>query len=379
MILDGILDHRIGLKALRYAALLKGFARYKNPYRRKAWKHRVEFYDRAWKEAATEVGATWRRLGPSTIEILLGEFRTFVNDNSSAIDDPVTLDLLSDKGATYQLLAEAGVPIPRHAQFSLCQMAPAKKLLDEVRRGAASAACVVKPIRGTGGGRGITSGIQTRGHMARASALAAAYCEDLLVEEQIAGDNYRLLYLDGKLIDAFVRKAPTVVGDGSSNIASLVRKANAERLAAKAAKSQVLLTIDMDMRRTLARAGLSLSSRPAIGEVVVLKTVVNENCGDDNITATRLLCPEIIETGARSVQATGIRLGGVDVITRDPALPLEKTGGVIIEVNAPPNFYYHYHKRDGAFPVAVHVLRALMQNSREKGQSNRVVATDFRN
>ena len=33
---------------------------------------------------------------------------------------------------------------------------------------------------------------------------------------------------------------------------------------------------------------------------------------------------------------------------------------VAVKVNAPPNFYYHYHKKDGVFPVAVHVLRRLL-------------------
>ena len=50
----------------------------------------------------------------------------------------------------------------------------------------------------------------------------------------------------------------------------------------------------------------------------------------------------------------------MDIITPDPSAPLEEEGGVVLEVNAPPNFYYHYHKKDGAFPVAVHVLRRLL-------------------
>jgi hypothetical protein len=50
----------------------------------------------------------------------------------------------------------------------------------------------------------------------------------------------------------------------------------------------------------------------------------------------------------------------VDIITTDPSLPLADTGGVILEVNAPPNFYYHYQKPDGPFPVAHHVLNRLL-------------------
>lgn len=223
-------------------------------------------------------------------------------------------------------------------------------------------------MRGTGGGRGITAGIKTLAHLAKAAAAASIYCDDLLIKEQVAGDNYRLLYLDGELIDAFVRRPPTVMGDGRSTLARLVADANVDRLRHKAGRSQVLLTVDLDMRRTLAGQGFSMDSMPGAGQSVVLKTVVNENCGDDNSTATHLLCPSIVADGARTARALGVRLGGVDMICTDPAMPLAESGGVILEVNAPPNFYYHYHKKDGAFPVAVHVLKRLLSDWQQRSE-----------
>lgn len=353
-----VLTHPLSLKALHYSAMARGFLRYRNPYRRSAWKHRVAFYDRAWKEAADELGATWRPLGNGILQITRDGAQTLVRDNASAVDDPVTLDLLSDKAATYRLLQEHDLAVPRYAEFSLKAFDKGAAFVRESPGG-----CVVKPVRGTGGGRGITSGVQKVSHLAQAAAVASIYCDDLLIEEQVEGDNYRLLYFDGELIDAFVRRAPTVVGDGRSTIAALVRQANARRVESKAAISQVLLTIDLDMRRTLARQARSLKTIPAAGEVVTLKTVVNENRGDDNVTAMGALCPSIVEAGAAAARATGIRLGGVDMILKNPTLPLREQGGVILEVNAPPNFYYHYHKRDGCFPVAVHVLGRLLEEA----------------
>jgi hypothetical protein len=58
---------------------------------------------------------------------------------------------------------------------------------------------------------------------------------------------------------------------------------------------------------------------------------------------------------------SGLRLAGVDVLTADPGVPLRQSGGVVLEVNSPPGYFWHYHKRDGACPVALHVLRALLQ------------------
>jgi D-alanine-D-alanine ligase-like ATP-grasp enzyme len=229
----------------------------------------------------------------------------------------------------------------------------------------------VKPAGGTGGGRGVTTGIQTVSHLARASAAAAVYADELLIEEQIAGDNYRLLYLDGKMIDSFIRRLPRVVADGKSSVAALVQQVNEERLRNKSGVSQVLLSVDLDMRRTLAGQGLSLRSVPEKGRVVTLKTVVNENSGADNTTATDMLCRSIVEDGERAVRALCVRFAGIDIVTTDPSVPLAQSGGVILEVNGTPNLYYHYKKDDGSFPVAVHLLRRLLPETPETPPATR--------
>jgi cyanophycin synthetase len=208
--------------------------------------------------------------------------------------------------------------------------------------------------------------------LARAAAAAAAYGNELLIEEQVQGDNYRLLYLDGQLIDAFVRRPPSVVGDGRSTVAALVRRVNEQRLGERDGLSQVLIPVDFDMHRTLARQGLSLRSVPEEGRRVAVKTVVNDNGATDNSTVMDLLDRTIIEAGQRAVQSLRVRFAGIDVITANPAVSLADSGGVILEVNSPPGLYYHYHKRDGAFPAAFYVLkRLLVDDTADRGAAYR--------
>lgn len=356
---DDVWTNRLVLRGLYAVAMGKAFLRFRNPRRRAAGRHQDAFYERTWREAAEQLGATWTLLAPSIGEIDRGGVRTRVIGNVSAIDDPVTLDVLHDKPLTHRILTAEGLAVPRHARFSLGDMAPAVEFL-RATCAAGGGDCVVKPAGGTGGGRGVTTGVRTRSHLARAAAAAAVYGDDLMIEQQIAGDNYRLLYLDGELIDAFVRRLPAVVGDGQSSVARLIHEANEERLRHGAGLSQVLLTVDLDVRRTLAKQGLSLRSVPAAGRSVTLKTVVNENCGADNSTATGVLCRSIVEDGARAVRTLRARFAGIDIVTPDPTVPLAESGGVILEVNGTPNLYYHYNKRDGSFPAAVHLLRRVL-------------------
>jgi cyanophycin synthetase len=320
-----------------------------------ALEHRAAFYESAWRDAAEWLGARVEHLGDDILELTRGDARVRVAKNHSPLDDHVTLTVAGSKPVVYRLLADRSIAVPRHLEFTLTTITDAVKF-----RRTIGGACVVKPARDTGAGQGVTTGVTDAARLAHAAAHAATYGEGLIIEEQIAGDNYRLLYLDGELIDAVVRRPPQVVGDGRSTVAQLVREANRRRLASGANTAQVVISMDLDMRHTLRRQGLTTSSTPAAGRRVKLKTVINDNAGAENESAARLLCRSILSDGARAAAAVGARLAGVDIITTDPSVPLAESGGVVLEVNTTPGFYYHYHKHDGPFPVARHVLRAAL-------------------
>jgi cyanophycin synthetase len=222
---------------------------------------------------------------------------------------------------------------------------------------------VVKPAADTGGGQGVTTGVKTRRQLVQAAAAAAVYGRKLLIESQIEGSSYRLLYLDGDLLDAVVQSPPSVVGDGVASVRSLVKRANAERIAKGAGLGQKLIAVDPEMKNTLAEQGLKLSGVPAHGRIVRLKTAINDNGARDNRSAADRLCQSIIADGALAARTIGARLAGVDVVTPDGSVPLTESGGAIIEVNTTPGLYWHYHKRDGSTPVALPILERLFEDA----------------
>jgi cyanophycin synthetase len=329
------------------------FAR-RQPGRAEADRRLSAFYERAWREAAAQLGATVLDLGDNFLEIRLGDEWRRVWHHYSAVNDLVAHHLARTKGTMYRLLAAHGLPSPRHVEFSLADMKPAVAFLESTQR-----PCVIKPACGTSGGLAVTTGIRTRWQLARAALAVAASGQHPLIEEQVEGANYRLLYLDGELLDVVKREPPSVVADGTSTVWQLVERVNRERLQQQELLSHAQLTTDCDFRMTLGRQGLSPGSVPASGTVVRFKTVINENSSLENVTARDELCAEILEEAARAVELSGLRLAGVDIIAADPTRSLHTGGGVILEVNSPPGFFWHYHKRDGSFPVALHVLRAL--------------------
>jgi cyanophycin synthetase len=347
------------LAALSLAYRLRAGLHRRQSAVRAAHRQRAAFYEAAWREAAERFGGEIAPLGDDIYEICIGDFRTKVCCNYTAADDPVTLALAGSKPAVYRLLERTGLPVPRRLEFTLGTFPAAVEFMNE-----SGGRCVVKPAKNTGAGNGVTANIAGRRQLIRAAASAAVHCRELLIEEQIPGDSYRLLYLDGRLLDAVVRRQPAVIGDGRSTVRALVDRTNTERTARGFAKSQVLLTCDAEMKGTLAQQGLSLNSVPPAGARVVVKTVINENAAEENESARRLLCDAVIEAGGAAAAAVGAKLAGVDIITRNPALPLEETGGAVLEVNTTPGYYHHYHKADDdACPVAVPVLDYLLRRA----------------
>lgn len=315
---------------------------------------RAMFYHHAWREAAQALGAEVRAESGGILEIRLDGRCTRVDCNCTSIDDLATLQLAGDKPLAAKRLAQRDLPIPAWRHFTLASIGDAMDFMRADRR------YVVKPARDTGAGMGVTTQVRTPHDLFRASAKAAVFGDDLSIEEHVEGDNYRLLYLDGLLLDAILRGPPTVIGDGRSTVCALLRGENHARLASGASAAQTLLECDLEMRQTLARQGLTLTSVPAGGQVVRLKTVINDNAANENHPAAHLLCDAVIEAGARAAEAIGVKLAGIDVITPDPLRPLDEVGGVVLEVNTTPGFYCHYQRAGEPKKVAIDILGYLL-------------------
>jgi cyanophycin synthetase len=172
-----LLLHPLTLRGLYLAAMAKAALRFYNPRRRASGRHQDAFYMRTWKEAGEEIGATWTVLRDDLGELELDGRRTRVVGNVSEIDGPVTLAVLHDKPLTHKLVSAEGLPVPRHATFTTKSMNVAIQFMQAI-----GGDCVVKPAGGTGGGRGVATGIRTKWQLVRAAAAASVYADELMIE-----------------------------------------------------------------------------------------------------------------------------------------------------------------------------------------------------
>jgi cyanophycin synthetase len=316
-------------------------------------------YGDMWARAAHDVGADVIELGDGFLELTRGAARTRVWGHWVAVDDIVTRRLALHKAVVHRLMAGAGLPVPEQLHFDARDLAAALAFLD-----GADGACVVKPVDGAGG-TGVTGGVRSPRELQRAVVRAGRRSRSLVIERQVAGDVYRLLLLDGELLDVIRRDPPRVTGDGRSTVAQLIAAENRRRLAGATARGARpwLLTIDLDCVFTLQRAGAGLASVLPPGARVAVKTAVNSNGPDDNESVFGEVSEALVAQAALAAAVTGVRLAGVDVITPDPATALDRSGGVVLEVNATPGLGYHDAVRNpGRTPaVAAQILQRLLE------------------
>lgn len=326
-------------------------------------KVRREFYGQLWRDATSAVGAEIRQLDGDYLVVQRDGVQTRIWFHLLELDDALTLQLALDKRVVHHLLGERGIPVPRHVAF---QPNDRRAAADFVRTNESS---VVKPSVGTAGGEGVTCGVQSIDDFERAVLHAARFSADLLVEQQAMGDEYRLLFLDGELLDVLRRRSPHVVGDGTHSVAGLIAIENRERATAGGAKALLPLTVDLDCTLSLRRAGLSLRSVPPAGMEVSVKSAANQSGAADCETVPRsALSTDLLATCEEAIAIVGTRFGSVELSTPDPMRPLREAGGAIFDVNGTPGLHYHYLVRDRehATPVAVYLLEFLLQEAKRR-------------
>ena len=316
---------------------------------------RIEAARRIWTQAAAEVRAEIEPLGHDAFEIRRGEKWTRVIRERVMLNDAVSIEIAETKPLARRLLAAAQLPVPDSCEFHASQGESALHFL-----AAHKAPFVVKPAASSGG-RGITTNIHSPSELRDAVALAARFGAPLVIERQAVGDVYRVLVLDGQVIDVVHRLAPCLAGDGSSTVAELIAAENNRRLAE--ASPPVSLPIDFDCLFTLKAQGLSLKSVPAHGVTFRPRTVTNFNAAAENETVEGPFADALRNEAERAAQRLGLRLAALDIVTPDIGRGLVECGGVLLEVNPVPGLLHHYRVADPtkASNVAAEILQRLLE------------------
>lgn len=297
---------------------------------------REVFFNSYWHKVAESIGADIDSVGYGFFRLHRSGKTTFVRRGEVMLDDHLTLNIAGNKPLMHQLLKEQGYVVPEYLEYCLESISTAEQFMREH-----GGNFVVKPASGGAGGWGISTKVNSASRLRQTSQKASAFSGKLIIEKELPGENYRLLYLDGEFIDAIKRDAPGVIGDGTSNIKGLINKENEARLSADEPYALSPLTMDDDCRFTLEDRGASLEDIPGKSERVEVKTATNQYSRYENHSVRDMIHPSIIEYGRDISKIINVTFSGVDVMMTDCSVPLEESGCVVNEINTTPGLHHH--------------------------------------
>ena len=310
---------------------------------------RAKQYEGIWKTIADELGASFTALDDDLWQIELNGARVRLLNYKLPMDNPVVLGLAGRKPVVHQLLKNQNIPIPEYTSFRLNELNIAYDFLQRF-----PLSCVVKPAGGYGG-KGVTTHITNKRQLKNAAILASLQSGKLLIEQQVVGECYRLLVVDGKYVHAVRRNGYRLTGDGRSSLKQLLDPADN-------------LKIDKDCIFTMAAQGVNWDTVPKVNQSILIKSIGKDDQNTSELrtvydeVVTSEVCDAIIKDAEDSAKITGSNFLGVDIITTDIGKDLRSTGGTVNEVNTTPALHHHYNSQKEKYPLpALNIVRNLLQ------------------
>ena len=285
----------------------------------------------------------WMRLNEaSLIQLGQGKYQQRIRATMTSMTSALAVDIASDKKMTNQLLAAAGLPVPR----------------SEVVRNADDAAAaakrigypvVTKPLDGNHG-RGVGLNLSD-GKSVRAAfkhALAQSRDGRVVVETFVKGNDYRVLVVGGRMVAVAERVPAHVMGDGEHTVRQLVEITNLDpRRGIGHEKVLTRIAMDAKAEEFVRNQGIGMDDVPPEGQRVLLVATGNMSTGGISIDRTWEAHEDNVEIAEEAARVVGLDVAGIDFLAPDITLPVRETGGAIVEVNAAPGFRMHTNPTEG--------------------------------
>jgi cyanophycin synthetase len=205
---------------------------------------------------------------------------------------------------------------------------------------------VLKPQYGNQG-KGVIVNIKSRAELIEAYNKLIKEYKDIMLEGFVAGRDYRVCVVDGKVVAAALRIPPFIVGDGENTISQLIEILNKDpRRGSGHEKSLTQIKIDDTLIVKLNEEGYNLATILPKGLVVYLRGNANISTGGIAMDCTDQICEENIEICIRAASALGLNICGIDICCKDIAKPLKRQGA-IVEMNSAPGIRMHHYPFEG--------------------------------
>jgi glutathione synthase/RimK-type ligase-like ATP-grasp enzyme len=281
-----------------------------------------------------------------------GNFAIFVFKNGKrfvAKDHPLNINyagsisLCINKAACARFLHDMGFQIPRQKTFAR-KADPDITLSDLSRcfenpeeRLGFGFPMILKP-NGLSQGTGVYKVFNAKDGLLAARNVLALKEKTILLEEYCPGSDYRIVVLNGQVIQAYERIPFHVVGNGHDTIRTLLQK-QADAFE-KANRDKTVDTEDPRILRNIIHQGYTLNTVLNAGVICTLQDVANLSLGGTARDLTDRISPYYSELAISIAESLNLKLCGIDIIAKD-ITDMNRADYYVIEVNSAPILNNH--------------------------------------
>lgn len=299
--------------------------------------------------------ARWRGIGVEVLDAENGYFRLVLGgrtvtcrESLSELTSAIAMSRCDDKRLTLRVLAAAGIAVP--TQIDADDPDAAAAFL------AAHGRVVVKPAQGEQG-QGVRVDLDKLEDVQQAIEQAHHFCDHVIVEQMVAGEDLRIVVIDHQVVAAASRRPAVITGDGRNNTQTLIDKQSRRRQMATAGESRI--PVDDETVRCLKAQGYTLDDVPPAGTRLQVRKTANLHTGGTIHDVTAQLHPALREAAERASRALEIPVVGFDFMVSAPDQP----DYVVIEANERPGLANHEPQ-----PTAERFIDLLFPQTRSAGR-----------
>ena len=247
-------------------------------------------------------------------------------ESLSELTSAVAMSRCDDKRVTRNVLTASGLRMP--AQILADDPETVRDFLARYQR------VVVKPARGEQG-HGVQVDLRTPDTVEAAITTARRFCDDVIVEEMVDGEDLRIIVIGYQMVAAATRRPAEITGDGRQDIRTLIEKQSRRRQAATGGESHIPL--DTETLRCIEAVDYTLDSVLPAGQRLRVRKTANLHTGGTIHDVTDQVHPHLRDVAEQAARALEIPVVGFDFMVPD----LAGEDYAIIEANERPGLANH--------------------------------------
>lgn len=295
------------------------------------------------KQAASKRGIPCEVLNRQCLQLGQGKRQQQIDTSMTVASSINAKQLCADNEASNFCLAALDLPVPQ--QLKVATLKAAREAAQQI-----GLPVIIKPVRG----KGRTVALSSLEDIQTAFNQIHEKDSDVLLEQCVTGDRFRLLIIAGQFVAAVKLMPASITGDGKLTIASLIDDFNAQPY--RDSFRGFPVKQDAELNHRLTQAGLTMADVLDEGCCVVLHDCADLSSGATTIDVTDEVHPDLREMAMRAAFGVGLDTAGIDFMTVDITQPLYKTDGAIINIDVRPELNIHISPMFGESHDVVAIL-----------------------